>query len=64
MITGVTSRSRSPLLLSVKNRFSPLNDLSTGDDETDEDDNAVNMVMDMDMDEDVLSVASYQSALN
>ena len=58
-IPGVTSRSLSSFLLSVNNPFSALNDLSTSDYETDEDDNAGNigMGMHMDMDNNVLSVA-------
>ena len=63
-IPGVTSRprSRSSVLVTVRNSFSSLSNLRTGDNEYDEDDTVGNIGMDID--DDVLSVASHQSALN
>ena len=58
-IPGVTpcSRSRSPMLVPVCNSFSALSDLHTGDNEHDDDVTDGNI--DLDLDDDVLSVDSY-----
>ena len=60
---GVTSRSRSrsPFLVPVQNSFSALSDSHTGDDGHDY---ITAGNIGLDLDDDVLSVDSYQSVLN
>ncbi len=56
------SRSRSPVFVPVRNSFSTLSDLSTGDNE--HDDNVTDGNISLALDDNVLSVDSYQSVLN